>query len=205
MLTPNTYPEYIRYVALHGHRPQGGPWAGPGYSWCVELVDAAGNFGYSYPNAALAGNASGPLHNQPAIGEFLYWSDHIGIYTGHDVMVCASSAIPGGSGAINILEWEKHFPHQQYRGATARFGPKTLTVTPNPSPKPNPTFWRKDMSTGFVRQTSTGTIAAVNPITGQKRPLGSLAEWLAYNVNGALAAELTDAQYAAIPTEAVNP
>lgn len=56
----------------------------------------------------------------------------------------------------------------------------------------------KKMEYGFIRS-EDGSIAVVYASDGTKRPISNLAEWLGYAANGAAYANVTSAQYDAVP------
>lgn len=142
---------------------------------------------------------------------------HVGVYGGYDMIQAAYAA--GACGYFwQTYAWSRGLlsPHAnlyQYkngqtigggsvdfcRALKSDFG--AYGFKPVPTPKPvvvSSSKWSKIMY-GFVRKTSNGEVAVVDPRTGQKRPLRK-PEWLGYLANGAQFAELSDADYDSIPT-----
>jgi hypothetical protein len=144
--TDRTVDEYITWVNSHPTRHQGGPWALADESYCEQLVNNAGDFPDSFDTAALAAAASGKLDKSKTnikVGEFLYWTNHVGLYIGGGTMICASTMFAGagktGVGKVAITTWQKRFPAQKWLGHTFRHGTHELKdAQPTPIP-PDPT------------------------------------------------------------------
>jgi hypothetical protein len=172
---PRTYAEAIAWIKAHPTKHQGGPWAGvpAGRSWCEQLMNNAGLFGTdAYESAALAGNASGGLDPRPETskqGDFVYWTNHVGLVTRPGWMICASTMFPGsGVGEVSFTEYSRRFPAQHWRGHSPRHGnhilkkavpaapaevkPPTVIKPPpvTPSPPLPPTKFGYDLLQGQV-------------------------------------------------------
>lgn len=131
---PRTYAEAIAWIKAHPTKHQGGPWAGvpAGRSWCEQLMNNAGEFGAdAYASATLAGNASGGLDPRPETakqGDFVYWTNHVGLVTRPGFMICASTLFGGsGVGEISFSAYSARFSgSQHWRGHSPNHGHHTL-------------------------------------------------------------------------------
>lgn len=154
ILGPRTLAETVAWIhthpAKHGtNKPvgdlSGGPWANSTNSWCEELMNNSGGFGSVnvFSTAALAGSNSGPLDTNMATakpGEFVYWTNHVGLVVSPGTMICASQTFAGngtGWGLIEIAKYSILHPTQHWRGHSYRHGNYQLKPNPVPPPIPN--------------------------------------------------------------------
>lgn len=165
-----TLATYISWAHAHPAKHQGGPWATSSNSWCEQLVNNAGDFGSDFfASAALAGNASGPLNTNMASaepGEFVYWTNHVGIVTSPGWMFCASQTFVGngtGYGYMKIADYSRLHTTQHFRGHTYRHGNHVLKV---PVPIKPPVVKPPVVVTGgpktFLGSFPRGPVLAVN-------------------------------------------
>lgn len=141
-MTDQTFEEAYAWILAHPTKHQGGKWATDLDSWCEQLMNNSGGFGPdAYASAALAGSKSGKLDTDMTtakVGEFVYWTNHVGLVIRPGVMICASQTFAGGPtgwGEMEIAKYATLHSTQHWRGHSFRHGGHILKVIP-PTPDP---------------------------------------------------------------------
>lgn len=151
--TARTFEDTLAWIKAHPAKHKatspvgaldGGLWATSNNSWCEMLMNNAGGFSQAFSTATLAGDASGGLDPRPetaVAGDFVYWTNHVGLVTRPGFMICASQIFMNngtGYGEISFAEYGRLRPSQIWRGHSKRHGSQTLKPTPVPKPAPAP-------------------------------------------------------------------
>lgn len=140
-MTDQTFAEAYAWILAHPTKHQGGKWATDSNSWCEQLMNNSGGFAQAFITAALAGGSSGwldPDMTTAQVGEFVYWTNHVGLVIRPGVMICASQTFAGGPtgwGEMEIAKYATLHPTQHWRGHSFRHGAQVLKVIP-PTPDP---------------------------------------------------------------------